>query len=255
MSSSAPRDLEDDRGLAKSLRKALAILDVIGMADTPLKVSEVALRTGFSRPTCHRLVQTLIAEGYVSQDPQTAVVSAGFSLLMLTAGLLDRNRMRLEALPHLQSLSNLTGERTNLGILHRDRVLYLAGVEKPSLPTIYSRFGKTAPAHCCSLGKAILAHLPEAEVQSVINAQPLQPVTRHSITSMPRFWEELEATRKRGFAIDQQEHMPGSTCIAATIISKNRAVGAIGISGLSLQQLEPFVPVLRHTAELISHVL
>ena len=66
----------------------------------------------------------------------------GYSVLQLSARLLDSNRLRIEALPHLQALANLTGERTNLGILHRNKVLYLAGVEKPSLPTIYSRFGQ-----------------------------------------------------------------------------------------------------------------
>ena len=81
--------------------------------------------------------------------------------------------MRIEALPHLQHLAHVSGERTNLGVLHKNKVLYLAGVEKPTLPTIYSRFGKTAPAHCCSLGKAILAHLPERQVHELIRAEPL----------------------------------------------------------------------------------
>jgi IclR family acetate operon transcriptional repressor len=169
---------------------------------------------------------------------------------------LDTNRLRLEALPHLQSLANLTGERTNLGILHQNRVLYLAGVEKPSLPTIYSRFGKTAPAHCCSLGKAVLAHLPEKEVQAILAAQPLIAQTPNSITSMARFLEELKTTRQRGYASDQREHIVNSCCVAATIFDgQGRAVGAIGISARDLEPLLAHIPVLRHTAEIISHVI
>lgn len=251
----APDGSEDDRGLVKSLRKALAVLEVVATAELSPRIAEVASAAGISRPTVYRLVQTLIAEGYLTQDAQSGGLAPGFSLLMLSAGLLDRNRMRLEALPHLQSLANLTGERTNLGILHRHKVLYLAGVEKPSLPTIYSRFGKTAPAHCCSLGKAILAHLPEQEVHGLLAAEPLRAQTPNSITSMPRFLEELEATRRRGYAIDSAEHMANSCCVAATIFSHDRAVGAIGISARKLEPLLGQIPVLRHTAELISHVL
>jgi IclR family acetate operon transcriptional repressor len=248
--------VEEDRSSVKSLQKALAVMKAVAAAETPPRIAEVAIVAGISRPTAHRIVQTLIAEGYLWSDSQTGRLSVGFSVLMLSASLLDRNRLRLEALPHLHSLANLTGERTNLGILHDNKILYLAGVEKPSLPTIYSRFGKTAPAHCCSLGKAILAYLPEHEVQALLVKQPLQAQTANSITSMQRFLEELETTRRQGYAIDREEHMTNSCCVAATIFdNQNRAIGAIGVSGRDLDPLLVHVPVLRHTAELISHVL
>src|SRR5436190_3879127 len=203
-------DGEDDRGMVKSLQKALAVLQAVAKADVPPRIAEVALAVGISRPTAYRIVQTLVAEGHLMQDSQSGRLAIGFSVLQLSARLLDSNRLRIEALPHLQALANLTGERTNLGILHRNKVLYLAGVEKPSLPTIYSRFGKTAPAHCCSLGKAILAHLPRNEVQALLAAQPLHAQTPNSITNMPRFLDDLEATRRRSYAIDREEHMANS---------------------------------------------
>jgi DNA-binding IclR family transcriptional regulator len=247
---------DEDRQFAKTVQKAIAVLEVIGTSEKPLRIAEVALRTGMSRPTCHRIVQTLAAEGYVFQDPESGRLSGGFSLLMVAAGLLDTNRLRLESLPHLQALAKETGERTNLGILHRGQVLYLAGVEKPTLPTIYTRFGKTAPAHCCSLGKAILAYLPDQEVRSLIGSQPLAPQTANSTTSVQDLLQELEATRRQGYAIDREEHVLGSVCIAATILDgNNRALGAISISGRSADTLLEHVPLLRHTAEVISHVL
>jgi DNA-binding IclR family transcriptional regulator len=183
---------DEERGLIKSLQKALSVLEAVGRAEIPPRIAEVAVAVGISRPTAYRIVQTLIAE--------SGRLGIGFSVLQLSARLLDGNRLRIEALPHLQALANLTGERTNLGILHRNKVLYLAGVEKPSLPTIYSRFGKTAPAHCCSLGKAILAHLPRTEVQQLLAAEPLTAHTPKSIIRMRTLVEELEKTRQRGYA-------------------------------------------------------
>ena len=139
----------------------------------PLTVAEVAIRAGVTRPTAHRLVQTMISDGYLTQNPRDGRISPGYSVLQLAGGLLDTNQMRIEALPHLEALAHELGERADLGILHRNQLLYLAGVEKPSLPTIYSRFGKTAPAYCASLGKAILAYLPADELKSYFKQVPL----------------------------------------------------------------------------------
>lgn len=247
---------DEERGLIKSLQKALSVLEAVGRAEIPPRITEVAAAVGISRPTAYRIVQTLIAEGHLVQDPQSGRLGIGYSVLQLSARLLDSNRLRIEALPHLQALANLTGERTNLGILHRNKVLYLAGVEKPSLPTIYSRFGKTAPAHCCSLGKAILAHLPRTEVHQLLAAEPLTAHTPKSILRMRTLVEELEKTRQRGYATDREEHMVNSCCVAATIFNgQNRAIGAIGISGKQLEPLLEHVPVLRHRADMISHAL
>ncbi len=240
----------------QELRKALALLHSVGSAEAPLTVAEVAVKTGVSRPTAYRLMRTLIDEGFLKQDVQSGRLTIGLSVLTLAASLLDSNVLRLEALPHLQSLSRLTGERTNLGILHRNRVLYLAGVEKPTLPTIYSRFGKTAPAHCSSLGKALLAYQPDSVVEAVFAAAPLTAETPNSIISMPRLLKELELTRRRGYATDREEHQLHSCCVAVPILdSQKRPVGAIGISGGDIKVLTEHLDALRHTAELISHRL
>lgn len=240
----------------KTLRKALSILDIVASADTALTVAEIALKSGLSRPTAHRLVQTLVAEGHLMQEPYDSRVSIGFSVLQLASSMLDRNRLRLEALPHLQALAIRSGERANLGILHKNAVLYLAGVEKPSLPTIYSRFGKTAPVHCSSLGKAILAFMPDNEARSIIGSAALLPQTSHSITDMAQLFAQFAEIRAAGYAVDLQEHMYGSFCIAAPIIDKrNCVIGAIGLSGRAIDPLIEEAPHLRHTAELIAHVL
>jgi DNA-binding IclR family transcriptional regulator len=254
--SELPEALEDERGTFKSLQKALAILDAVGRAAVPPRIAEAAISAGVSRPTAYRIVQALVANGYLAQDPQSGRLSIGFSVLMLSSSLLDRNRLRLESLPHLETLAKASGERANLGILHQNKVLYLAGVEKPTLPTIYSRFGKTAPAHCSSLGKAIVAHLPEAELRALLAAEPLEASTPHSITNARRFMKELEAVRKQGYAVDREEHVLNSCCVAVPIFnSQRRVVGAIGISGDKIEPLLEHVPMLRHKAELIAHKL
>src|ERR1700684_784808 len=113
-----------DGTAVKSLRRALTVLNVVAGADHPLTVADVAIKAGIARPTAYRFVQTLVAADYLPQDPLDGRLSVGFAVLPLASSLLDRNRMRIEALPHLHSLARETGERANLGILYRDRVLY-----------------------------------------------------------------------------------------------------------------------------------
>lgn len=246
---------ESDLSAVKTLRKALAILDAFAASERPLTVAEVAIRAGVTRPTAHRLVQTLIADGYLAQDPRDGRISPGYSVLQLAGTLLDANMLRLESLPHLENLARACGERANLGILHRNRLLYLAGVEKPTLPTIYSRFGKTATAHWTALGKAILAHLPEAELAAHLAAEPLAAKTEKTITDEAVLRKELAEIRRQGHAVDREEHIPGTFCVASAIIVDGRPIGAIGVTGRSLDALTEHVGTVEHTAEIISHVL
>jgi DNA-binding IclR family transcriptional regulator len=240
----------------KSLRKALIVLNAVAGAERPLTIAEVAVKAGIARPTAYRFVQTLATAGYLAQDPLDGRLSIGFAVLPLASSLLDRNRLRIEALPHLHNLATKTGERANLGILYRDCVLYIAGVEKPALPTIYSRFGKNAPAHCCSLGKAILAFLPEAAVRELLSRRPPTAYTPTTITSRAAFMKELAETRQRGYAVDRAEHVVGSWCVAAPIFdASNQPIGAIGVSGRELEPMLKHHDLVRQTAEIVSHHL
>jgi DNA-binding IclR family transcriptional regulator len=247
---------ESSLSAVKTLRKALGILDAFAFAERPLSVAEVAVRAGVTRPTAHRLVQTLVAEGYLAQDPRDGRIAPGYSVLKLAGSLLDTNRVRLEALPHLENLARASGERANLGILHRNQMLYLAGVEKPSLPTIYSRFGKTIPAYCSALGKAILAHLPERELQDYLKQETLTKCTDATITDEAALRAELSKIRAEdNIAVDREEHAVGVFCIAAAILVDGKPVAAIGLSGRALGHLLGQKEALQHTAEVISHVL
>jgi IclR family KDG regulon transcriptional repressor len=249
------RNDETDGSAVKTLRKALTILDAFASAEMPLTVAEVAIRSGITRPTAHRLVQTLIAGGYLTQNPRDGRISPGYSVLQLAGGLLDTNRMRIESLPHLETLAHELGERANLGILHRNQLLYLAGVEKPSLPTIYSRFGKTAPAYCAALGKAILAHLPEDKLRAYFKDVALAKRTKNTITDEAVLRKQLGEVKRKRIALDREEHIPGLFCVASAIILDGVPIGAIGVTGRALEPLIERVDTVQHTAEVISHVL
>jgi DNA-binding IclR family transcriptional regulator len=249
----------DDEGqeasAVKTLKKAIELLRIIGASERPLPIAAAALASGISRPTAYRLVQTLVAEGLVQQDEASGALSVGLAVLPLAASHLDANRLRVEALPHLDALAQKVGERVNLGILYRGQVLYLAGVEKPSMPMIYSRFGKTAPSHCCSMGKAILANLSRETARSLL-PKVLERQTDQTITDIAELWNDFDEILKRGYAIDKEEHLRGTFCIAVPVFDSARnPIAAVSVSGRDLQPIAGNVELIMHAAEVISHYM
>jgi len=253
--SSGKRGDEADLSGVKTLQKALAILDAFAAAERPLTIAEVAVRANVTRPTAYRLIQTLVAAGYLAQEAGDTRIAPGYSVLRLAANLLDTNLIRLESLPHLENLARITGERVSLGILHRHEMLYIAGVEKPSLPTIYSRFGKTSPAYCSALGKSILAHLSEEELREYMQHQEMIRHTRSTIADEAALRAELAEVRQKGFALEREEFSLGLACVGAPIILHGKPVAAVAIMGRSLEPLLSHADNVQHTAEVISHVL
>lgn len=242
--------------VVKTLGKALSLLDAVAAFEHPPTISELAASTGLARPTAYRLVQTLVAAHFLEQNPNDQRLTIGFAVLPLASSLLDRNRLRVEALPHLQALAQKMNERVNLGILHQQRVLILGGTEKPSLPTIYSRFGRTVPVHCCALGKALLAFQPVERARAILAANPMVARTPKTITTLPAMLKELDATRTRGYSVERGENTPTSCCVAVPILGANeQAVGAISVSGRSVEALVKNIDQILGAAELISHLL
>ena len=255
MSRAAPQDPDAGAGPSVlTLVKALDVLEAVAGA-SGMTVAEIAAKIGLNRTTTHRLVQTLKQLHYLQPSQSGRGFEVGLKLLPLAAQQLDSNRVRLAALPHLNALAQQAGERVNLGVLFGGELLYLAGVEKPSLPNMYSRFGKLAPIHCSSLGKAIIAQYPANELRALLSGHPLVRQTENTIVEVGALMHDLEETRKRGYAFDNQEHLPNVWCIAAPVFDGVQPIAAVGISGSDRDRVISMVDKVRQTAEVITHVL
>jgi DNA-binding IclR family transcriptional regulator len=242
--------------LIKSVIKGLKTLEFIANSTTPPTPLQISNALGLNRTTVYHLIQTLESEGYVTKENQANAYVLGLKILPLVGKVLDCNKLRIESLPYLQGLNRKLEERVNLGILYDSEVLFLAGIEKPSLPMMYSHFGKKAPAHCCSIGKIILAYMSEQEVQRVINEKPLVRFTENTITDLSLFQRHLSEIRSQGYAIDNAEHISGEYCIATLIKGEEgRGIGAVSASSDNLEKINQHLDDLFETAEIISHLM
>jgi DNA-binding IclR family transcriptional regulator len=241
--------------MVKSLLKAIDVLELVSSSDKNLTPSQIAAGSAINRATAYRLLRTWESRGYLAREKDTNRYEIGLKFLPIAAKLLNSTKLRVESLPHLQNLANKCGERVNLAVLYEGEVLYLAGVDKPSLPATYSLFGQTPPAHCCSLGKVMLAHMSEEEVDYMLDQKPLIKLTENTITDRGVFKQHLAEIRSQGYAVDNQEYQQGLYCIAVLLRgSDGHGIGAISLSSRDLEKIKGQLSNLTETAEIVSYL-
>ena len=240
----------------RTLERGLAVLELLGTADSGCPVSEVAQRLQLPMGTTHRLLQTLLHVGYVEQDPRTRRYQLGLKILELRGATVGAMRMAAEARPLLRDLMQRTGLRAHLAVYRGGSVVYIDRVDNPTSLTQYVPLGKRAAAHATGLGKAILAHSTEEEVAALLARQALTGHTSMTITDAGVLRRELATIRQRGFAFDRGESHDHTRCVAAPIFDyTGRVVAAASVAG-SPDEVEPrlsaLVPVVTGIAQDIS---
>lgn len=237
----------------KVLGKTFQILEALAVEARPVTIVELARLVRQHRTSVHRTVRSLVQHGYVEQtDSNPARFQVGINVLPLAARYLNHNPLRSIALTHLYSLTVSTGFRGHLGSRAGNNVMYLGGFEKPPAPAIYSWFGQTAPLHCCSLGKALLAHMPEGEMRALLTAAPLEQITEHTITDPNELIDQLQQVRATGIAYDEREHTE-RYCIAVPIFGAgDRAIAAISLSSMDRDQLMESRDALLATGSIVT---
>jgi DNA-binding IclR family transcriptional regulator len=134
----------------------------------------------------------------------------------------------------LRVLRDRTGETANLGTLEGGEIVYIGQQAAHEALTVRVPLGTRRPLHCSALGKAILAYLPEIEIDHLIDAQELPTYTPHTITRPQKLKDNLKTVRELGYAVDDEETFEEVRCIAAPIYDhRHQVVASMGISGPS----------------------
>lgn len=238
----------------KSLAKVMRVLECFSVNDRSLSLSEICERTGFPRSTTHRLMASLKEVGFLDQDRERDKYRLGLKLFGLGNIVLMNLDLHREARPIVESLRRMTGQMVHLAVFDGQSavVIHRADPTPDHTPTSI----ENAPAHCTSVGKAILAWQPEPVIQRIIQAG-LRRYTESTITSGPALVEELAKIRERSYSIDDGEHQPGLRCVGAPIRDQNgNVIAGISVSGpgwqISMADVEELSKVVVHHAGMIS---
>ena len=221
--------------LVQTIERASSILDILGQSSQGISIRELSAKLKLPKGTSHRLLSSLSYFGYVRQDPKTKDYFLGLKLMELGQLILSQLDLRKEAEPFLRDLAERTQETVHLVFLDRNEIVYIDKVETDqnlSGLRMASKIGLRNPAHSCAVGKVLLSHFSEEELNQFIKEKGLQKRTENTLTDPVRLKEHLKSVQRQGYAIDDEENEKGIRCVAAPIYNEaGRAVAAISISG------------------------
>jgi DNA-binding IclR family transcriptional regulator len=224
--------LHDPKSLIQSLDRGLQLLEIISQAKQPMGLPELSEMMNIDRSTVHRLLGTLQKRNYVVQDPVSKRYSLGLRVIELSRHALDGINFRTIAKPYLKRLSRETGESTNLFILTNNHAVCVDYEASPSPLAVTNDTGVVYIMHATAGGKVLLAYMPEALRQKILNSGPLTAYTPRTFTDVNALLMHLQQIRAQGYAIDDEERYVGVRCIAAPIFDHTRKnIAGISISG------------------------
>jgi DNA-binding IclR family transcriptional regulator len=222
-----------------ALERALTILEMLSRSKHGLSVAEIVRNLELPKSTSHTLLLTLERRGYLHRNDQTHRYLFGFKFFSLANMVLAGNELREQAAPMLRSLMSACGLTVHLAILEKYDVVLVDKVEPPGLIKLATWIGKRMDAHCTGVGKALIAYLPEAELDELIAEHRLPRHNEGTIASVRKLKMQLAEIRKLGYSFDDEEDEVGLRCIGCpTFDSTGKVVAAISISG-TVSQITP----------------
>src|SRR5258705_153274 len=242
-----------------SVANSIRLTKAFSENEYEMGISALARRLGLAKSTVDRLATTLVEYDILEQNRETGKYRLGLALFEL--GTLVRRKMDTNSGAQVQihSLAEETGETVQLAILDHLSVLYIRIRESKQAVRMSSGLGSRAPAHCTSVGKALLAYQPPEVIQQVID-NGLKRYTEHTITEGAALIEELATVRQKGYAIDDEEIEVGLRCVAAPIRDHTGQVtAAISVAApvqrMTKKNIQATIPSVVAAAEAISRRL
>ncbi len=211
-------------GFAKGLR----VIEAFGEAKPRLTITDVSKDTGLDRATARRCLLTLAELGYAAYDGKFFELTP--KILRLGHAYLSATPLPVLVQPYLDQLSEKVGQSASASVLDGTEIVYVARAAQKRVMSINLMPGSRLPAYCASMGRVLLAALPEAEARSIIEASERRPNTSFTKTKPEALMDELARVRRQGYAVIDQELELGLRSIAVPLENaRGRVVAALNI--------------------------
>ncbi|MDQ3053756.1 MAG: IclR family transcriptional regulator [Actinomycetota bacterium] len=232
----------------QSVARAFSLLEHLADAGGALGVTEMATVSGLPPPTIHRLLRSLVSQGYVRQDSSRRY-AIGPRLIRI--GEAASRMLGAWATPFLTELVQRVGETANMALLDGDGAVYVAQVPSRNTVRMFTEVGRVVQLHGTGVGKALLGMLSDDEIRAIVARTGLPAVTEHTITSLSELLASVERGRRIGYTIDDGEQELGVRCVAVPIpgLPFKAALSVSGPSSrVSVGQTSVIAPVLQEVA-------
>ena len=239
--------------------RPLVLVERICASDTPVTATDIMAEMELPKPTAHRLLATLEAEGFIRRHPDGRGYISGLRMQRLAAGMVATMRRRAPVSMVLRDLSEKIGETCNIAQRDGDAVVYIDRVETKWPLQIALPVGTRVPLHCSAAGKVWLASLSDAELEPLLHCAALERRAPNTITDPARLIEELRATRARGWGEDNEEAIEGMVALAVPVEdAQGRLYATLSFHApalrMSLERARGHVALMRQTATEISRL-
>jgi IclR family pca regulon transcriptional regulator len=218
-----------DADFVQSLERGLAVIRAFDATHPELTLSEVAAATGVTRAAARRFLLTLTRLGYVRSDGRFFSLTP--RLLELGYAYLSSLSLPEVAEPHLEALVAEVNESSSVSVLDLPDVVYVARVPTTRIMTVSISVGTRFPAHATSMGRVLLAGLPDEELSYYLASVTLEQLTSRTVSSVDALRTELARVRAQGWALVDQELEEGLRAVAAPIRDRaGRTIAAVNVS-------------------------
>jgi IclR family pca regulon transcriptional regulator len=239
----------------QSLERGLAVIRAFGAETPELTLSEVARATGLTRAATRRFLHTLADLGYVQADGRRFRLTP--RVLELGYAFLSSLTLPEVAEPHLERLVAEIHESSSVSVLDGDEIVYVARVPTARIMRVSINLGTRFPAYATSMGRVMLAGLPEADLDAYLARVELRRLSPRTVTDEDALRAELARVREQGWALVDQELEEGLRSIAAPIRDRGgQVVAAVNVSAHASRTSKEalrrsLLPPLLRTAEQI----
>ncbi|KIQ20570.1 IclR family transcriptional regulator [Variovorax paradoxus] len=203
--------------------RLFGLLEVMAAKDQRYSLQGLVEETGMPKPTLHRMLQQLEGAGLLQREGDGRHYGIGTRLRRLSENLLFNDSLHGARHTVLRQLVEEIGESCNLTSLSGSEVVYLDRVETAAPLRFYLHPGSRVPVHCSASGKIFLSQMSAAQRRRLLSNAPLETYTPKTLTDAEALEKEVQRVRKDGFAIDNEEFLPGLLCIAALVPSGDEA--------------------------------
>lgn len=239
-----------------SVLKAVEIMQCFSSDHPSLSLGQISARLGYPKTTVHTILNTLESKDFIERS-ETGSYALGTAIIPMTQAVRVNVQLRDRAAPLLRELGDFCGESVYLTVLDEPYCLYIYAIESSDRLLARTAVGDKMPMHCTAVGKAILAYLPAETVHRIIANAGMERYNEQTITDEEQLLGDLNATRRRGYAVDNGEHEPGTYCLGSPIFDETgRVFASCSIAGADREivgeKQEAFSAGLRYTAQEIS---
>ena len=214
----------------QAVNNAIDILEYLGDADSELSISEIGSKFSLTRSNVNKLLVTLEHLGYVEHNRYTGNFRLGVKTFQISQAYINKLNLIEISIQILNRVKEETKESAYISVLRGGNIVYLNLIETDQAVRVLPRIGNVGPAYATATGKAQLAYMPEKELNKLYS-EKLKKVTDNTIDSFDKLKKDLEAVRKKGYAIDNEEYEVGVKCVGAPVFDfMGKVIAGISIS-------------------------